>query len=97
MKIMTRDRALTILTDNQLNTDLGYSFKSPCLRALNLYDGVKGYVRFMGNNCIFIADEKQKKDYYGFTYVLNPCNVLEKRCVILSKKCVKLIRKGMWI
>lgn len=97
MKIMPKNRVLTILTDNQLKTKWGYEFKSPCLRALNLYDGVKGYARLMNKGYLFIADEKQKKDYYGFTYVLNPCNVLEKRCVILSKNCVKLIRKGMWI
>ena len=94
---MPKNRVLTILTDNQLKTKWGYEFKSPCLRALNLYDGVKGYARLMNKGYLFIADEKQKKDYYGFTYVLNPCNVLEKRCVILSKNCVKLIRKGMWI
>ena len=97
MKIMPKNRVLTILTDNQLKTKWGYEFKSPCLRALNLYDGVKGYARLMNKGYLFIADEEQKKDYYGFTYVLNPCNVLEKRCVILSKNCVKLIRKGMWI
>ena len=97
MIVMTRQRALTIITYNNLKTKWGYTFESPCLRALNLYDGVKGYARLMGNNYLFIADDRQKKDYYGFTYVLNPCNVLEKRCVILSKNCVKLIKKGMWI
>lgn len=97
MIMMPRDRALTILTDNQLKTNWGYSFKSPCLRALNLYDGVKGYVRLLDNGYLFIADERQKRDYYGFSYILNPCKSLERRCVILSKDHVKLIRKGMWI
>lgn len=41
MIMMPRDRALTILTNNQLKTKWGHEFKSPCLRALNLYDGVK--------------------------------------------------------
>lgn len=97
MKMMPRDRALTILTDNQLKTNWGHEFKSPCLRALNLYDGVKGYARLLDKGYLFIADERQTKSYYGLTYILNPCNTLENRCVLLNKGYVKLIRKGMWI
>lgn len=97
MKIMPRDRALTILTDNQLKTKWGHEFKSPCLRALNLYDGVNGYVRLLDKGYLFIADERQTKSYYGLTYILNHCNTLENRCVLLNKEHVKLIRKEMWI
>lgn len=97
MKIMPRDRALTILTDNQLKGWAKGYFKSPCIRALNLYDGVKGYARLIRGGYLFIADEKQRKAYYGFSYILNHHNTLERRCVILSKDHVKLIMKGMWI
>lgn len=97
MIMMPRDRALTILTDNQLKGWAKGYFKSPCIRALNLYDGVKGYARLIRGGYLFIADEKQRKAYYGFSYILNHHNTLERRCVILSKDHVKLIMKGMWI
>lgn len=97
MIMMPRDRALTILTDNQLKTNWGHRFKSPCLRALNLYDGVKGYARLLDKGYLFIADERQTKSYYGLTYILNHTKSLENRCVLLNKGHVKLIRKGMWI
>lgn len=58
MIMMPRDRSLTILTDNQLKTNWGHDFKSPCLRALNLYDGVNGYVRLLDKGYLFIADEE---------------------------------------
>ena len=97
MIMMPRDRALTILTDNQLKGWAKGYFKSPCIRALNLYDGVKGYARLIRGGYLFIADERQKRAYYGFSYILNHHNTLERRCVILSKDHVKLIMKGMWI
>lgn len=97
MIMMPRDRALTILTDNQLKGWAKGYFKSPCIRALNLYDGVKGYARLIRGGYLFIADERQRRAYYGFSYILNHHNTLERRCVILSKDHVKLIMKGMWI
>ena len=97
MKMMPRDRALTILTDNQLKGWAKGYFKSPCIRALNLHDGVKGYARLLNGGYLFVADERQTKPYYSFTYILTPCNSLENRCVLLNKGHVKLIRKGMWI
>lgn len=97
MTMMPRDRALTILTDNQLKWWAKGYFKSPCIRALNLHDGVKGYARLLNGGYLFVADERQKRAYYGFSYILNHCNTLERRCVILSKDHVKLIMKGMWI
>lgn len=42
MTFMTRQRALTILTDDLLIKGCTLSFKSPCFRALNIRDGVKG-------------------------------------------------------
>ena len=97
MTMMPRDRALTILTDNQLKGWAKGYFKSPCIRALNLHDGVKGYARLLNGGYLFVADERQKRAYYGFSYILNHCNTLERRCVILRKDRVKLIIKGMWI
>ena len=97
MTMMPRDRALTIITDNQLKGWAKGYFKSPCIRALNLYDGVKVYARLLNGGYLFVADERQKRAYYGFSYILNHCNTLERRCVILSKDHVKLIVKGMWI
>lgn len=44
MTEMTRQKALTVLTDELFIGDVIY-FKSPCFRALNIRDNVKGYAR----------------------------------------------------
>ena len=67
MTMMPRDRALTIITDNQLKGWAKGYFKSPCIRALNLHDGVKGYARLLNGGYLFVADERQKRAYYGFS------------------------------
>lgn len=95
--MMPRDKALTILTDNQLKTKWGHEFKSPCLRALNLYDGVKGYARLLNGGYLFVADERQKKQCYGYGFILERSELLARRCLLLEDKSVKIIEKGLWI
>ena len=57
MTEMTRQRALTELTDELFIGDVIY-FKSPCFRALFIRDGVKGYARKLHpKGYPFIADK----------------------------------------
>lgn len=59
MTVMTRQKALTILTDDLLIKDYGVYFKSPCFRALFIKDSVKGYARKIHpKGYLFIADER---------------------------------------
>lgn len=98
MTMMPRDRALTILTDNQLRGWAKGYFKSPCIRALNLHDGVKGYARKLHpKGYLFIADERQKKQCYGYGFILERSELLARRCLLLEDKSVKIIEKGLWI
>mgnify|MGYP000697303333 CR=1 FL=1 len=97
MKTMTRNRALTILTDKLFIGDDIY-FKSPCFRALFIRDGVKGYARKLHpQGYLFIADERQKKGCYGYGYILKISELLARRCLLLEDKAIRIIDKGMWI
>lgn len=58
MKVMPRNQALTVITDDLLIKDLDVYFKSPCFRALFIRDGVKGYARKLyPKGYLFIADD----------------------------------------
>ena len=71
MTVMTRQKALTILTDDLLIKESGIYFKSPCFRALNIRDGEKGYVRKLHpQGYLFIADEPDGRNFH------NGCSVL---------------------
>lgn len=98
MTIMTRQKALTILTDYLLIKDFGVYFKSPCFRALFIRDGVKGYARKIHpKGYLFIADERQKKQIYGYGFIVERSELLARRCLLLEDKAVKIIEKGLWI
>lgn len=97
MKEMTRQRALTILTDELYIGDVIY-FKSPCFRALNIRDGEKGYARKLHpKGYLFIADERQKKVCYGYGFILERSEILARRCLLLEDRAVKILEKGLWI
>lgn len=70
MTVMTRQRALTILTDDLYIGDVIY-FKSPCFRALFIRDGVKGYARKLHpKGYLFIADEEDHVQFHnGFSLI----------------------------
>lgn len=71
MKVMPRNRALTVLTDDLLIKDSVVYFKSPCFRALNIRDNVKGYARKLHpKGYFFIADETDGRNFH------NGCSVL---------------------
>lgn len=98
MTVMTRQKALTILTDDLLIKDYGVYFKSPCFRALFIRDGVKGYARKIHpKGYLFIADERQKKQIYGYGFIVERSELLARRCLLLEDKTVKIIEKGLWI
>lgn len=98
MTVMTRQKALTILTDDLLIKDSGVYFKSPCFRALFIRDGVKGYARKIhSKGYLFIADERQKKQIYGYGFIVERSELLARRCLLLEDKAVKIIEKGLWI
>lgn len=98
MIVMTRQKALTILTDDLLIKDSGVYFKSPCFRALFIRDGVKGYARKIHpKGYLFIADERQKKQIYGYGFIVERSELLARRCLLLEDKAVKIIEKGLWI
>lgn len=98
MTIMTRQKALTTLTDDLLIKDFGVYFKSPCFRALFIRDGVKGYARKIHpKGYLFIADERQKKQIYGYGFIVERSELLARRCLLLKDKAVKIIEKGLWI
>lgn len=98
MTVMTRQKALTILTDDLLIKDLNIYFKSPCFRALFIRDGVKGYARKIHpKGYLFIADERQKKQIYGYGFIVERSELLARRCLLLEDKAVKIIEKGLWI
>lgn len=95
---MTRQKALTILTDDLLIKDLKVYFKSPCFRALFIRDGVKGYARKIHpRGYLFIADERQNKQIYGYGFIIERSEALARRCLLLEDKAVKIIEKGLWI
>lgn len=97
MTDMTRQRALTILTDELYIENVIY-FKSPCFRALFIRDGVKGYARKLHpQGYFFIADERQKKHIYGYGLILERSELLARRCLLLEDRAVKIIEKGLWI
>ena len=97
MTEMTRQKALTVLTDDLLFQGSIY-FISPCFRALNLRDNVKGYARKLyPNGYLFIADERESKRYYGYGFIIRKSEILARRCVLLEDKSVKIIEKGLWI
>lgn len=98
MTVMTRQRALTILTDDLLIKGCTLSFKSPCFRALNIRDGVKGYARKLyPKGYLFIADDRQRKAIYSYGFIVEKSEVLARRCLLLEDKAVKIIEKGLWI
>lgn len=98
MTEMTRRRALTVLTDDLLIKDRAVYFKSPCFRALFIRDNVRGYARKLyPKGYLFIADERQKKSYYGYVFIIERSKLLARRCALLEDKCVKIIEKGLWI
>ena len=70
MTVMTRQRALTVLTDELYIGDVIY-FKSPCFRALCIRDGVKGYARKLHpKGYLFIADEEDRDQFHnGFSLI----------------------------
>lgn len=97
MTEMTRQEALTVLTDELFIGDVIY-FKSPCLRALNIRDNVKGYARKLHTKgYFFIADERQKKQIYGYGFIVERSELLTRRCLLLEDKAIKIIEKGLWI
>lgn len=90
MTVMTRQKALTILTDDLLIKDYGVYFKSPCFRALFIRDGVKGYARKIHpKGYLFIADERQKKQIYGYGFIVERSELLARRCLLLEIKLLK--------
>ena len=98
MTVMTRQRALTILTDDLLIKDCVLSFKSPCFRALNIRDGVKGYARKLHpKGYLFIADDRQRKAMYSYGFIVEKSELLDRRCLLLEDKAVRIIQKGLWI
>lgn len=98
MTVMTRQKALTILTDDLFIKDSGVYFKSPCFRALNIRDGEKGYVRKLHpQGYLFIADERQNRGLYGYGYIIERSEVLARRCLLLEDRSIKIIEKGLWI
>jgi hypothetical protein len=97
MTVMTRQRALTVLTDDLFIGEFVH-FKSPCFRALNIRDGVKGYARKLHpKGYLFIADERQKKQMYGYGFILERSELLARRCLLLEDGAVRIIEKGLWI
>lgn len=97
MTVMTRQEALTVLTDELFIGDVIY-FKSPCFRALCIRDGVKGYARKLHpQGYLFIADERQKKQIYGYGFILERSELLARRCLLLEDRAVRIIDKGLWI
>lgn len=97
MKEMTRQRALTVLTDELFIGDVIY-FKSPCFRALNIRDGEKGYARKLHpKGYFFIADERQNRGLYGYGYIIERSEILARRCLLLEDRAVKILEKGLWI
>lgn len=98
MTVMTRQRDLTILTDALLIKGCTFSFKSPCFRALNTRDGVKGYVRKLHpKGYLFITDDRQRKSVYGYGFILNRSEILARRCLLSEDKAIRIIEKGLWI
>ena len=98
MTVMTRQRALTVLTDDLFIEGNVVYFKSPCFRALNIRDGVKGYARKLyPHGYLFIADERQKKQSYGYGFIVERSELLARRCLLLEDKAVRIIEKGLWI
>lgn len=98
MTVMTRQKALTILTDGLFIKVSDVYFKSPCFRALFIRDGVKGYARKIHpKGYLFIADERQKKQIYGYGFIIERSELLAKRCLFLEDKAVKILEKGLWI
>ena len=98
MTVMARQKALTILTDDLLIKDNTIYFKSPCFRALFIRDGVKGYARKLHpRGYLFIADERQKKQIYGYGFIIKRSEALARRCLLLEDKAVKIIEKRLWI
>lgn len=74
MTVMTRQRALTVLTDELFIGDVIY-FKSPCFRALFIRDGVKGYARKLHpKGYLFIADETDGRNFHNGCTVLGSGN-----------------------
>lgn len=97
MTVMTRQKALTVLTDELFIGDVIY-FKSPCFRALFVRDGVKGYARKLHpKGYLFIADERQKKQCYGYGFILERSELLARRCLLLEDKDVRIVEKVLWI
>ena len=97
MTVMTRQEALTVLTDELFIGDVIY-FKSPCFRALCIRDGVKGYARKLHpKGYLFIADERQKKVCYGYGFILERSELLARRCLLLEDRAVRIIEKELWI
>ena len=97
MTVMTRQKALTELTDELYIGNVIY-FKSPCFRALFIRDGVKGYARKLHpQGYLFIADERQKKQIYGYGFILERSELLARRCLLLEDRAVRIIEKGLWI
>lgn len=98
MTVMARQKALTILTDDLLIKDNTIYFKSPCFRALFIRDGVKGYARKLHpRGYLFIADERQKKQIYGYGFIIERSEALARRCLLLEDRSIKILEKGLWI
>lgn len=98
MTVVTRQKALTILTDDLLIKDNTVYFKSPCFRALFIRDGVKGYARKLHpRGYLFIADERQNRGLYGYGYIIERSEALARRCLLLEDRSIKILEKGLWI
>ena len=63
-------------------------------RALFIRDGVKGYARKIHpKGYLFIADERQKKQIYGYGFIVERSELLARRCLLLEDKAVRIIRE----
>nr|DAT61368.1 MAG TPA: hypothetical protein [Caudoviricetes sp.] len=91
-----------------IKSNLAYYYKvkhKPKRCCLNDYLGLikePGYVVKLihDDGCVdllFIADERQKKQIYGYGFIIERSEALARRCLLLEDKAVKIIEKGLWI
>lgn len=60
---------------------------------------MKGYARKLHpQGYLFIADERQKKQIYGYGFILERSELLARRCLLLLEdRAARIIEKGLWI
>lgn len=44
-----------------------------------------------------LTDERQKKQCYGYGFILERSELLARRCLLLEDRAVKILEKGLWI